>query len=253
MIDQWFSVIRLPISLRQFYRLPQNSSYKYDYNHKNAVITPSPKYFHAHLTLGSRAIRLCDQVNAQERVVFRQLEDGDWPRLPRLFVECFRQVQPFASLSGRRRLTAARECLEFTRGDGPIIKPACYVAMSDGSHQILGAILVTLVPEVDLQNVWNLRWESPPPVDCIDLCLGQAHLTWIFVSPVHSGYGVGTELLGRVVQKLLELGYTGLLSTFILGNDTSMLWHWRNGFELLPYSGSLRTFRAIMRSSNQQE
>jgi hypothetical protein len=31
-----------------------------------------------------------------------------------------------------------------------------------------------------------------------------------------------------------------LASTFLLGNESSMLWHWRNGFQLLQYPGSRR-------------
>ena len=51
----------------------------------------------------------------------------------------------------------------------------------------------------------------------------------------------------------MELGYTELISSFILGNDSSMLWHWRNGFELLPYSGSRRRFRAMMRAKEAED
>ncbi len=50
----------------------------------------------------------------------------------------------------------------------------------------------------------------------------------------------------------MELGYTELISSFILGNESSMLWHWRNGFELLPYSGSRRRFRAMMRAKDAE-
>ena len=52
--------------------------------------------------------------------------------------------------------------------------------------------------------------------------------------------GSGTVLLAATRRALLARGYTELLSTFMIGNDSSMLWHWRNGFRLLPYPGSLR-------------
>ena len=51
----------------------------------------------------------------------------------------------------------------------------------------------------------------------------------------------------------MDLGYTELVSSFILGNDSSMLWHWRNGFELLAYSGSRRKFREMMRTMDSEE
>ena len=56
------------------------------------------------------------------------------------------------------------------------------------------------------------------------------------------------SLLACAARGLIELGYTELLSSFILGNTSSMLWHWRNGFQLLPYSGSRRGFRDRMRA-----
>src|SRR4029077_8926664 len=151
--------------------------------------------------------------------------------------------------SDRRRLEASRECLKFTRdgGDGPIIDAACYVALGERQDHPVGAIFVTLVPPVNLDDFWSLRWKSPPPPDCIERRLGRAHLTWIFVGPWHAGYGVGTALLARASQSLLELGYTELISSFILGNTSSMLWHWRTGLQLLPYAGSRRKFREVMR------
>jgi GNAT superfamily N-acetyltransferase len=137
--------------------------------------------------------------------------------------------------------------------DGPIIWPACHVAFDDKGRRPVGAILVTLVPPVDLDDFWALQWKTPPPPDCIEQRLGHAHLTWIFVARGIAGSGVGTALLAEACRGLRELGYTELISSFILGNDSSMLWHWRNGFELLPYSGSRRRFRAMMRAKEAEE
>ena len=44
---------------------------------------------------------------------------------------------------------------------------------------------------------------------------------------------MGLALLEMAVPALGRLGYTGLASTFLLGNESSMLWHWRAGFKLL--------------------
>jgi L-amino acid N-acyltransferase YncA len=62
----------------------------------------------------------------------------------------------------------------------------------------------------------------------------------IFVSPFFAGKGVGTLLLSVAVRELLDQGYQQPASTFLIGNDSSMLWHWRNGFRLLPCPGSIR-------------
>jgi L-amino acid N-acyltransferase YncA len=61
---------------------------------------------------------------------------------------------------------------------------------------------------------------------------------------------MGTALLAAATRELLRLGYTELLSTFMLGNDSSMLWHWRNGFRLLAYPGSVRRIRQKLRAKS---
>jgi hypothetical protein len=60
------------------------------------------------------------------------------------------------------------------------------------------------------------------------------------VSPTRAGWGTGTALLAAAVNSLLGLGFTELLTTFMIGNDSSMLWHWRNGFRLLAHPASPR-------------
>ena len=255
MLDRWFSVIKLPLSWRQFQQLPRNPAYKYEYLEKAAWLSPRPKFYGARLDLRPSEDGPQSEVEARNEVIrFRHLEDRDWPRLSRLFAASFDRVQPFASLSDRRRLEAARDCLNSTRDgcDGPIIRPACYVAAGAQHGHPVGAVLVTLVPRVNLDDFWSLRWKTPPPPDCIEQRLGHAHLTWIFVGPWFAGYGIGSGLLAHASNSLVKLGYTELLSSFILGNESSALWHWRNGFELLPYSGSRRQFQAMMRANEAE-
>jgi len=246
MLDDWFTSIKLPLSWRQFHQLPQNSAYKYEYFKNTAWLSPRPKFYSVRLQLRRLGEDAAQEVVAQEPIGFRRLANGDWPRLSRLFAGAFHRVQPFASLSDRRRLEAARACLRFTRegGDGPLIEPACHVAVRQNDGHPRGAILATLIPMIDLDDAWSLRWGSPPPPDCIELRLGRPHLTWVFVSPWCAGQGIATALLAHASRSLLELGYDELISSFILGNTSSMLWHWRNGFELLPYLGSMRAMRA---------
>ena len=54
---------------------------------------------------------------------------------------------------------------------------------------------------------------------------------------------LGRALLKRAVPALLRLGYSGLASTFLLGNESSTLWHWRAGFRLLEHAGTVREKR----------
>jgi GNAT superfamily N-acetyltransferase len=246
MLERWFSTIKLPLSSRQFNQLPQNPAYTYDYWEDMAWLSPCPKFYNARLELRTPTGAANREVDACGAVGFRRFEQGDWARVARLFAAAFQRVQPFASLSDRRRLNLARACLKFTRegGDGPVLGQACHVAFSKDSGHCLAAVLVTLIPPIDIDGLESFRWKTPPPADCAESRLGRPHLTWIFVGPKWAGHGIGTVLLAEASTILMELGYTELLSSFLLGNTSSMLWHWRTGFELLPYMGSWRAIRA---------
>jgi len=250
MLDRWFSTIKLPITFKQFHQLPQNPAYKYEYFDNKAWLSPRPTFHSARLELRAREETLPLEVDARDTVCIRAFDDRDWPRLSRPFARAFGRVQPFASLSDRRRLDAARDCLKFTRegGDGPVIAPACHVAITKEYGHHVGAILVTLIPMIDFDGFFSMRWQNEPPVDCIERRIGRPHLTWIFVSPWHAYHVVGAALLAHAERSLLALGYTELISSFIWGNTSSMLWHWRNGFQLLPYAGSMRSFRKRARN-----
>ena len=164
----------------------------------------------------------------------------DWEALIPVFADAFQNIQPFGSLDAATRLEAAQQALTRTRlnRDGPWIAAASLVALCDDVPA--GAILVTLLPEGNPCDWDSYSWQQPPPADCVDRCLGQPHLTWVFVRPSLAGRGVGTALLNAAVNRLHERGFRRLLTTFMIGNDVSTLWHWRNGFQLLAYPGSRR-------------
>ena len=88
-----------------------------------------------------------------------------------------------------------------------------------------------------------MHWHDPPPPDLWEKRQGQPHLTWIFVQRFEQGDGIGTQLLRQAVRVLKKQAYTTLWSTFMIGNDSSMRWHWRTGFELLPNMLSKRRLR----------
>jgi GNAT superfamily N-acetyltransferase len=96
------------------------------------------------------------------------------------------------------------------------------------------------LPEADLTSFDGYHWEEPPPPDLIERGGGRPHLTWIFVVPGQSGRGLGSTLLDTAAAALLARGYRELATTMLVGNDSSLLWHWRNGFRLLTYPGSPR-------------
>jgi GNAT superfamily N-acetyltransferase len=233
MCDDWMPTFRLTLTREQFERLPRNSAYRYELLDGQAYLSPRPVHYHALLDLRP--------IEGNPDVQLRRLRDGNWEELVPLFAVSFHHIQPFGGLDEATRLEAARRALERTRtgGDGPWIEQASFVAGSEPGRPD-GAILITLLPDRDPCDWSSYGWREPPPADCVQRRLGRPHLTWVFVSPLDTGRGIGTALLAAAVRELLGLGYTELASTFMIGNDSSMLWHWRNGFRLLAHPGSPR-------------
>src|SRR5262245_52243906 len=236
MSDSWMPMIRLALTIDEFHQLPRNAAYRYEYLRGQAHLSPRPRHYHALLDL--------QPMTVPEGVEVHPVRAADLVGLIPLFAAVFRTIQPFGSLDDAMRREAARQALERTYhgGDGPWIEPASFVAREE--ERIVGAILVTLLPDADPCEWDSYRWTEPPPVDCVERALGRPHLTWIFVSPWLAGQGIGTALLASAVNQLRAMGYQQLLSTFMIGNESSMLWHWRNGFRLLPYPGSMRRLQS---------
>lgn len=235
MCDDWMPFLKLPLTIEQFHQLPRSGAYKYEYIGSEAWLTPRPKHYHALLELRP--------VEGTKAVPMRRLGVDDWDALVPIFRGAFHNIQPFGSLEDDALDNAAKTCLERTRTgqDGPLIEQACLVAL-DGERRI-GAILITLLPDEDPTDWDAFSWPEPPPADCVANRQGRPHLTWIFVGPWHKGEGTGTALLATAVRELLALGYTQLASTFLSSNESSLLWHWRNGFRLLAYPGSKREMK----------
>jgi GNAT superfamily N-acetyltransferase len=235
MCDEWMPYIQLPLTIEQFRQLPRNPAYKYEYLNQTVYLSPRPKHYHAVLDLRP--------IEADESVSVHALHAGDLQRLDRLFAEAFRYVQPYGCLDDNTRVEAARHALERTRsgGDGPWIERASFIAKIE--EKPVGAMLITLLPAGDPCDWDSYHWAEVPPPDCIERRMGRPHLTWVFISPLEKGHGLGTALLAAAVRQLLAMGFTQLLSTFLAGNDASILWHWRNGFQLLAHPGSYRLMR----------
>ena len=232
MCDEWMPIIKVPLTPEQFLQLPRHPAYKYEYCNNHAYLSPRPRHYHALLELG--------RGEGGGDVAVRRIRAEDLPELEPVFAHTFSTIQPFGSLEDATRREAARQCLQRTRtgGDGPWIRRASFVAELD--RGLVGAVLITLLPEGDPCDWDSYHWREPPPVDAVARRLGRPHLTWIFVSPWQAGRGVGTALLSAAVNELVDMGFRQLLTTFMTGNDSSMLWHWRNGFRLLAYPDSSR-------------
>jgi GNAT superfamily N-acetyltransferase len=223
------------MSIQEFHQLPRHAAYKYEYLDGEAWLSPRPKTYHALLELQPPK----EPADAG-RVATRQVSADDWDALAGLFSAAFRDRPPFLGLDDKKRGAAAHDILEHTRsgGDGPLIESAAHIAHLKNHDGPAGGVVVTLLPASDLSDWDAFEWTEPPPADAVARRLGRPHLTWIFVHPFTAGRGTGTALLHAATRELLALGYTELASTFLLGNESSMIWHWRNGFRLAasPFS-----------------
>ncbi len=234
MCDEWMPRLEFALSHEQFDQLPRHPAYRYDYYAGRAWLNPKTHYCHAMLDL------TLARPGARAEVQLWPITDADTDWMVELFAAAFANEQPFASRDEQVRRQAAQSCLSRTRsgGDGPWIDRASWAAWQDGEP--VGAILSTLLPLHDPTESDAYYWFERPPPEAIDRRLGRPHLTWIFVDPALAGVGVGTTLLDATVRSLLDMGYSEMLTTILMGNDSSLLWHWRNGFQLLASTGSKR-------------
>ena len=222
-------LVKIRMTLQEFHKLPRHPAYKYEYIGGQTWLTPRPRTYHALLELNPP-----EAPTEDAGVTTRPIQEADWSDLTRLFSAAFRDRPPFLGLDDRKRRAAAQAILNHARagGDGPFIAQASFIAHRKQHDGPVGGIVVTLLPASDLEDWRSFEWSEPPPPDALARGLGRPQLTWIFVHPLASDHGVGTALLHAATRELLALGYNQLASTFLLGNESSTLWHWRNGFRL---------------------
>jgi GNAT superfamily N-acetyltransferase len=239
MSDEWMPTLKMKLARADFERLPRHPSYKYELIDGETWISPWPRYGHAQLQLS----RFRPDADDLANLALRKTTDADQGALASLFCAAFGRLQPYGSLDDATRESAAAKALAqtFSGGDGPFVEAASYVALME--NEIVGAILITLVPGGADPDGDNMLWQEPPPANLWENRGGQPHLTWILVHQMKHGRGVGTQLLLQSVRVLKKHGYKTLWSTFLIGNESSVLWHWRNGFELLPHLLSRRRMR----------
>src|SRR5207249_871959 len=127
--------------------------------------------------------------------------------------------------------------------EGTLISPACAVAADPEDDHPVGAILVTMTTRKDFFWFDFIPPGPAPSGSGPDPAEELAHLTWVFVNPWYARCGVGSALLAAAAEGLIALGHRRLYSSFLLGNESSTLWHWTRGFRPLPYPGSMRNIR----------
>ena len=159
MCDEWMPLVRFPLAPGDFDRLPRNGAYKYEYLYEGGMawLSPNPRAFHGRLDLAKFAP---DPSETAADVVLEPLRQEDHEALASLFSAAFARIQPYGGLDDEHRLAAARTSLErtFTGVDGPWIPQASWTAREDS--QLVGGILLTLLPDGDAADLDDRRWQS---------------------------------------------------------------------------------------------
>jgi predicted N-acetyltransferase YhbS len=239
MSDEWMPTLKLKLSRQEYEQLPRHPAFRYELLEGMTLISPWPRHCHAQLRL--RRFRV--PAGAAAQMPLRQATPADLEALIPILVNAFADAQPFGSLNEADARRAAEKSLRdvFAGSEGPFAEPASFVALDN--ERIVGAIMITFIPGGDPTDWDSYQWREPAPPDLWTKREGQPHLTWIFVKKFSQGTGIGTRLLQEAVCALKKQGYGSLWSTFLLGNDSSMRWHWRNRFELAENLLSKRRMR----------
>ena len=243
--------LTVPMSFRDWERMPRLPSYKNEYWDDAAQYTARPKSAACYLPLdrwggppeAEPEERWADAAREPDPVLVRPLEDTDWPELARAFAGAFRDQPPISQWRGGAADRLARVLMNWSRDgkDGPLVRPACHVALigRKWSHEpgdpldlVIGATLVNLTPTRYLWGLPESLGEPDPnggdrPV--------LPHLTWIFAGGLQRRQGLGTLLLDATARALRGLGHRNLASNVLLERADSTAFHWRNGFVLPPH------------------
>lgn len=239
MCDEWMSRVQIRASLEQFQKLPRHPAYRYLYHQEQIWISPQPRFYHALIQLPAMVSRpVSGLIAKQSKLTLDFLKSADWSQLISLFSRAFAQKEPLASLQDEELDRVAAKCLNQTRqgGDGLLLESASVVAYVPGLLDPVGACLITLLPDGDPRDPQNYYPEIREDGKRDPFESGRPHLTWIFVDPALGRQGIATQMFQKSAQELVQMGYSELASTFLLGNTESMLWHWRNQFQVLAPS-----------------
>ena len=239
MLNDWFQDVDFEISWTTFQKLPRHPAFRYEYLSERCRVSPRPRYYHARLSLESWEQKSSDSLSKE--VLVETLGETNCDDLHDSFLQAFARTVPFSQLSEVERQRSVRQLLErtFSGLDGPLHRDSSHVLRDRASGTILGASLITLLPSEDLERFDHPDWRASVPSNAAETNWGFPHLTWIFVSSSWQRRGLSSCLLDATVSALKNRGDRTLLSTFLLGNDPSLLWHWKMGFQLLSHVSSI--------------
>jgi GNAT superfamily N-acetyltransferase len=241
----WFRTVEFPLAWDAYRRLPRHSAYRYEYRQGKATITGRPLYRHCRIPIppSPAPSETTPALQTLELVPWTQasLTAGQKDRLVDLYQAAFAETVPFPALTKEDQFAAAFSILggSIAGFDGVPIPQASFVIRSRAEKMPVAAALLTLTAPGNWTDFTDPAWKAAPPKDPVRQQWGHPHLTWLFVRPDFQRQGLGTRLLTQARQQLSQLGYAWLFSTFLVGNNSSLLWHWKQGFELIPRSSEI--------------
>jgi ribosomal protein S18 acetylase RimI-like enzyme len=217
-IDDYATPLKMPMTIDGFSRFPALAGYKAELKGGHVEFTYSPRLSMARLRVVRREARGFDGVTISPLDVKRVQEP-----LAKLFMSAMAHVPPLDTMPPTTRRHAADAEMKHivSGGEGELFSGACFGALDAKTGKPIGAAIVTRL------SLTNDEWpeEHMPPVLC--------NLTWLFVAPERQRAAISTALLDHVVNALAQAGHEWLVSHIPQDNVPVVMFHWRNGFELV--------------------
>lgn len=191
---------RLPMSLEEYYLMPEHVGWKSEYYDGAVHLTPRHHGVVTIVPVAPRAINV--------PYTLRPAVPEDAASLVAPYTAAFSGTIEYCDSSLQEVRQAARRALQahFSGGRGEPMPGISQVAAEKAdSKMLLGAALVVQL--------------DPGPL--LDL---------LFVAPAAHRRGVATALVAAVLNQLHLAGATRLASKYHIGNDESRAWHQRFGF-----------------------
>jgi len=189
------------MTLAELDNMPRKLGWKYELIDGHVRMSPSP------YTVATFRLPLTARVD-DSRWPIRPLQPDDRSGLERLFYLAFQDSVEYFDCSRSHVRQRAVESLAtfFAQSSQPWFGAARLIA--EGRKIVAAALIRT--------------------------CKRGAILEPLMVRPSHQRQGLGTALMGPVVNALVDLGARELFSQCHLANEMSLKWHQRLGFEELP-------------------
>jgi hypothetical protein len=218
-IDDYVTPLKMPMTIDGFSRFPTLAGYKAELKGGNVEITYTPRLSMARLRVARREARTVSGVTI-EPIDVKPMQEP----LAKLFAMSLAHVPPLDTMAPTTRRHAADAEMKHLAngGHGEVYGRACFGAVDATSQKLIGAALVTRI------SLTSSEWpEEQLPSTLLNL-------TWLFVAPERQRGAAGTTLLERVVNTLADEGHEWLVSHIPQENVPGVMFHWRNGFELVP-------------------